>query len=442
MGAFGDGVPDYFKEAFPENLRAKAGRLVARIAPYYFRWRQRKHAGFYSSLIGATVLVRYDVVQEAFERWRDLPVTNQAKTDTLMWKNPFLLALPELNDDYREMYKAVRQAWSEGHLADLETITTQALENQMQKLGPHATRLDVLQDFMFPAFVEIVDQFYGVRFDDPRERSDFYHAQFVISSYFFGSAEGSLKTRAATQLAFNRAWEVLLARVVEARADATRRRGVMERLLAYSPDDELVTSFQLGMILGFVPTSGNGQGRLIQKLVGKRKILTAAKATYSELEDAAASGDSERESRLKQRLLKICHEALRLNYILPGLWRKARPATAEDKSAFLTLGSKESGIVRIPLGAKRVLLAGQAAMLDPRRFPRPCSFDPDRAHSSFLNYGNQMHFCVGWDLSDIIMRESVRILLKYQVDKLGFGGKGWRGAYPWSHIVKIRVPSP
>ena len=85
-----------------------------------------------------------------------------------------------------------------------------------------------------------------------------------------------------------------------------------------------------------------------------------------------------------------------------------------------------------------MLISGMAAMYDPQRHSEPRKFRPDRSYWGYLNYGYQMHYCVAWDISNIIMLEYFRALLLRKLERKPAGRFIWRGAYPWRIDARYR----
>ncbi|GAA3354262.1 cytochrome P450 [Saccharopolyspora gregorii] len=87
--------------------------------------------------------------------------------------------------------------------------------------------------------------------------------------------------------------------------------------------------------------------------------------------------------------------------------RSALPAVIEESLRLLspfasvarvTTAEVELGGLRIPADRPVVVWLG-AANRDPRRFPRPDDFDPDRAPNPHLGFGRGVHFCLGAPLA-------------------------------------------
>jgi cytochrome P450 len=65
-----------------------------------------------------------------------------------------------------------------------------------------------------------------------------------------------------------------------------------------------------------------------------------------------------------------------------------------------TLADLHVADTTIPQGATVVLLLASGSR-DPRRFPRPDEFIPDRAENTHLGFGGGLHYCVGAPLARI-----------------------------------------
>jgi cytochrome P450 len=404
--------PLYFTAAFPETLKDRITRPIGDwILPWYLRLRQRFAPAYHGWFRHYWWVLGFDAVQEVFTKWQTAPVTNYHKTDALRWDPPFLLALRDKDDNYNRIHAAVRQHWSDNRIDTLRAIARGAFESRLAQLVKSSHRIDAIQDYMIPGFLEIVDRYYGVKIRDPKDESDFVHSLFLISRFFFGHHRGEPEVRPHAQEAFDQAMRVLQEVIDDARVDPSPEPGVLSDLISAGVTDENLSSWLLGMILGFIPTSTNGQGRVLDLLLRRPEAMEWATKTVN-----------------SAKFLAVCHEALRLNYILPGLFRETRES--------LTLGAGTTRPISIKQG-ETLLVSHQTAMFDPKHFPAPKKFDPDRPKSKNLNYGHDLHFCVGWDIADIVMEETFRALVLAGFSRPRHGRWEWRGAYPWVREIAI-----
>lgn len=417
-------IPDWFDESMPGGIRAWFQHLLQRMVGALLRWFVRWRPTFRVPVAGWIVVLGFDHVQEAFSRWRAFPVPHDSKTTALGWAPPFLLAMQDLDADYEQRHAMTRQFFAEEHLPQLRTEAAAAFARHLPNPSvPGTHQQDLMWDYTYEAFIDIARAYYGLPFlqnrDDARE---FCLALFVLSGFFFGQARVD-GAPANVQLAFDLAWGAIAADVDAARGGAPAQ-GVMARALAGGVNREELISALLGMTLGFIPTSGNAHGRVLDLLLRNEDALRTAQRFARALPPPGGGANP-----ADGELLAALHESLRMHYILPGLWRVAREQTH--------LGEGLPHARRVQHGDV-LLLSGMAAMYDPARFPDPCAFRSDRGYWSYLNYGHQMHYCVGWDMANLFLVEAFRPVLRdFAIRRVPGTRTGWRGAFPWRIDVEL-----
>lgn len=417
-------APSYFDKTFPEGFTARLSRAVfSGIYPRYLRFCLHFGPAYYS-IIKKHVILSFDYVQEAFARYDDLEVPHDNKTGALKWNPAFLLARRDDDAEYRRIHGMVREYWS-ANLKDFRDIARQAFESRLTIRADGDHRIDAIHEYMIPAFWEIIEKHYGVEIQDGGEKNEFTHALLVISSFFFGSVKGSKKVLPHARKAFEATMKSLDKVIADAQKPNAQPVGVLAKMLA---DQNMakaeMPSWLLGMILGFIPTSTNAQGRALEVFLTNDEAMKWIKDNVDSVPNDKGYGGS-------GKLLAGCHEALRLNYILPALFRVAK----ND----VVLGRGTTRPYKIEKGAE-LMLSGQTAMFDPQRNPKPTRFNPYRPFVSYLNYGHRMHYCVGWDLSDIVMEETFRALALADVKAPSRRRIEWRGAFPWVNYIKVTLP--
>ena len=147
------------------------------------------------------------------------------------------------------------------------------------------------------------------------------------------------------------------------------------------------------------------------------EVLLKTPKAYEVVSSAVAENN---DSELKNALL----EALRINYIIPILWRRV----AED-----TLLGK--GTRKLKAARKGTILAisNQAAMLDGKRIHHPKHFDQNRSPDVNMAYGHNFHYCVGDQISNTILIEIFKALMACAPKRSSTKPKtNWMGMYPWN----------
>lgn len=414
-------MPDYIDSVIPQSSwRRFPTNLINFALRVLVRWFKTIRVPF----CGIRVLMGYNLVQEGFARSVELPVANEAKTDALTWDPPFLLAVERNDANYQQMHADTRDIFADPALIGTLQMRARAifdnqLDNHQNDTVPLPNQgdwvtIDLPWEYLYPAFMKIVDDYYGVVIEDA-DRDEFVGTLLVLSSFFFGQ-DNADKNKDEAQQAFDFAWAKILDQVQQ----PPPPNSALQRAVAKGLSADTMTSYFLGMILGFIPTNGNGHGRIIETLFDPGgEAMWWAKHHVNFADDQF--GD----------FLSLLHECLRLNYILPGLWRRVETP--------VTLGAGTPHRVEIKAD-DRVLLSGLAAMVDPDRHDDPCAVQPDRSYWAHLNYGHQMHYCVGWDVSNIIMVEFFRALVRRDVQKLyGSPRPKWAGGFPWTMRARYKA---
>jgi cytochrome P450 len=123
-------------------------------------------------------------------------------------------------------------------------------------------------------------------------------------------------------------------------------------------------------------------------------------------------------------LLTGLMEALRVNYIIPLLWRRAARDTFVGEGTTKHRPVREGRILAVSL---------QAAMYDRRRVKHPKRFDPDRSPTVRMIYGHEFHHCIGANIANAVLTEMFKGLLQRHPGRpAGKAKNRWVGAYPWN----------
>lgn len=267
-------------------------------------------------------------------------------------------------------------------------------------------------------------EYYGVDIK-PEDQTKFICSQLVVSGFFFVAAKPSSKqqTKDDAIQAFNDVWGLIEDRVRHYKQNPGQAHGAMKVAINHpdNPDEKLLTSYFLGMIMGFVPTNGNAHARITEVLFARPEAKAWAAHYVSATRHKAKDGE----------FLAVLHECLRMNYILPGLWREAAQPN-------LVIGEDSDAPEYVPEGTI-ILNSGMAAMFDPAHMDKPTKFLPDRSYWSYLNYGHKMHFCVGWDISNMIMIEYYRALILRNIELDPDGEVVRRGMFPWRMDARYKA---
>ena len=438
-------IPQYFKKFYPQNfltwLQSKFFSFLFWLGRVAVKWFKRIRIPFTNFVI----VLGFDLFQEVFTRWQDFPVPHDDKTKPkdqggVGWEPPFLLARPNTDTAYQKMHQYTREIFfdhidpntGEKFIDQLPQIAKDTFEGLLpDPVGNVPAERDLGWEYTYPGFLTIFEEFFGITIQDA-DQVAFVCDLLVVSGFFFSSAKASTKPAKykSAQKAFDHAWGLLLTVVEEARNNPANAKGALKYAVEmddgagnYTLSNDEITSYFLGMILGSVPTNGNAHARILEMLLKNKDAWDTA--WYYREREFHPDKDPE--------FLAVLHECLRMNYILPGLWRVA------NKDG-LVIGEGEKYELKNIKNETVLLVSGMAAMHDPKHFDNRFEFRSDRSYWAYLNYGHQMHFCVGWDMSNIMLLEYFRALVVRKFRKNPNGTIKGRSMFPWKFDVLYDAP--
>ena len=369
-----------------------------------------------------TIVTGFDEVQEVFSRQRDFEVPYEAQMEVLEWKN-FVLAMQD-TDQYHHILGNMMALWRPD---DMERIAEIVRHTAGDILQASAGTIDLISDLVTPTLLAIVEQYYGVGVSSENQQS-FFDGNLAGSGFVFSGPKISDKKAAGARAAAAAVWPVIDAAMDKARTAAAAgepvgdHETVLDRYYRSDPtgadtqeflEDEMRSSM-MAMIGGFLPTDTNATGRIMVTLMENPDARRFVQQAHQGDDDEA--------------LLRGLHETLRLNYIIPLLWRRAN-------------GDQQLGVASAPddrttIADGRILaISLQSAMADRRRVPEPDVFNADRSRDDYLIYGHRFHYCVGARISDTILLELFKLLLSVNARKPEDASRQeirWVGMYPWN----------
>lgn len=393
-------VPPYFKQYYPGGFKGWKSRLIIRLSGRILRCLVRFCKRFRLPFKDWLVITGFDLTQEVFNRSVDFPTPNNDAANVLGWVPPYLLAIQDDDAAFRKMHEETRAIFADSSLLgdQLKTDARSSFEDLLPDpvMGDSWRDIDLAWGYTYPGFLNFVRRYYGITVED-QQAVKFVCALLVVSGFFFGGPDNSNKQgkKILAQQAFKDAWDVVEQQVVYWKLNFPSAAGAMKVALQKYPNlpVDTLTSYFLGMILGFIPTNGNGHARILEILL-KNGIARVKSRQFL---------PAKYESNLDGEFLRVLIECLRLNYILPGLFRVARGTD-------LVLGEGTTQFRRVK-DKTTILVSNMAAMHDPDYMKKPKEFHMNRNNLNYLHYGYQMHFCVGWDISNRVMIEYFRALI-------------------------------
>ena len=383
--------------------------LVRQLIPATFGFLRKVAPVFRFPFTNTVIVTSFDNVQEVFQRQNDFPVPYQRQINYLDWNPTFLLAMKD-TPAYWETLKQVKELWRMSDLDFVRQIAREVSEAELEKAGG---RIDAIQGLMVPVTEAVIKRYYGVPIP-AEDKQSFFDGCMHVAGFLFGSQSLAPKAVASAQDAISIVWKVIDEAIAAAHKKPLPDTTIIGRCHAQKiVDDQHLRSYLMGMIMGYLPTNtlanGHAFDTILQNKDGYRFGL-----------EAAGAGD-------RTGMLHVVKEALRISYILPGLWRTA----PEDQE--IGIGSTKT--YKIKKG-RMVYISGMSAMLDSRRIAKPYEFNPNRSRDVYLIYGYHFHYCVGAAIADVMMEEIFIALLRREpkpVGKMTFNGN-----FPWNLVITYK----
>ncbi len=397
-------TPFSLEPSRPSKLGQAVLDFVMRsVVPTVFGFLRNVAPVFRVPFTNIVLVTRFDDVQEICSRHNEFPVPYRPLVDAIDWLPAFLLALKD-TPDYRRMLAEVHALWRRDDIPFVRRIAREASEAALAK---HGGRIDAIQDLMVPVTIAVIERYYGIAIKD-EDLAPFRDGSMYLAGYLFGGQTLTPEKIATGKRAIDAVWKPIDAAIAAGRAQPMSADTIIGRCQAQGiTDDAHLRSYLMGMIVGYLPTNTNANGRIIDVVldtpVAHDAALAAARATDYDA------------------MLRVVHESLRMNYILPGLWRTT------DTQREIGAGTGRSH----KIDAKRLIyISFMAAMMDKRRIPDPNRFDPDRSRDVYMIYGHRFHWCVGAMIADAMMQEIFMAVMKRapkRESKLVMNGN-----FPWN----------
>ncbi|NVJ99095.1 MAG: cytochrome P450 [Alphaproteobacteria bacterium] len=377
--------------------------LVRHLIPAVFGLLRRIAPVFRFPFTNTVIVTSFDHVQEVSSRQNDFPVPYQKQVDLLGWKPSFLLAMKD-TPDYWKTLEQVKKMWADDDLVFVRQIAKEVSEEALNRSGG---KIDAIQQLMVPVTEAVIERYYGVPIP-AEKRAAFFDATMHVAGFLFGSQNLTDKSIATAQGAAKLVFSVIDDAISAARQKPLPENTVIGRCHAQDiTDDQHLRSYLMGMIMGYLPTNTLANGHALDIILNNQ--------------DAYKYGQTAATETNYDLVLKVVHEALRISYILPGLWRTTPQETE------LGIGSAKT--YKVEKG-RMIYISAMAAMMDKRRIKSPNTFDPYRSRDVYMIYGYQFHYCVGAAIADVMMQEIFMAVLKRQPK--ANGKMVFNGNFPWS----------
>jgi cytochrome P450 len=364
-----------------------------------------------------TVLVTgFDSVQEVYARNHDFEVPYEQRVAILRWQG-FILALQD-TPEYHDMYDGISrlwQPWDTAHVLEIARATTESI-----LATTTSEHLDFIQGLVKPVLMSIVEQHYGVKVP-AAQVEPFFEGNLAGSGFVFEGPKITKKQTDIATAAIDAVWPVLDAAMAAAREHPDPTTVLGRYYSGGGPDPSFseakMRSALMTMIGGYLPTCMNGSGRIMDVLLTRPDAMKFMKDAVSAEQDGI--------------LLTGIQEALRMNYIIPILWRRAA------RDTYIGEGTTKHRAIR---KGTNLAVSLQAGMYDRRRVKNPKRFDPNRSSTVRMVYGHQFHYCIGASIANTVLLEIFKGVLKRQPAHAGEKDR-WVNDYPWNIWLTLSPPS-
>jgi cytochrome P450 len=334
------------------------------------------------------LVTRFDDVREVLTQDQVFEVPYGDKAVELIGGTNFLLGM-QRSELYWRYQQLVMKAFRFDEAKSTVPPLTFRLAQELLDAGDG--EIDAVEGLLTRVAVLISRDYFGVPISDLTE---FGHWMIAMSTHVFVDAATVVPPhKAAADAAAQRVRAVVDEAIALAKKGVCTPGTVLARLVEMqksTPDleDNVIRSFLIGMILGFVPTDTVAAGNILEIMLERPQYLARAKA-------AARAGDDD----LLQRCL---FEALRFKHIHWGLTRICK------KNYTIAAGSARATAVRP--GAK-VLASTWAAMFDGNHIEHPNAYDPGRQPADYMLLGYAMHWCIGAFIAYAHVTQTFKALL-------------------------------
>jgi cytochrome P450 len=349
----------------------------------------------------------FDAVQEVHSRHFDFEVPYEERLRILRWQG-FILSLQD-TPEYHDMHDGITRLWQPSDTARVQEIARATTASILATAT--SEEFDFIQELVKPVLMSIVEQHYGVKIPKAQVQP-FFEANLAGSSFVFGGPKIKKKDTDVAVQAIDCAWPVIDAAMAAAREEPDPTTVLGRYYSGGTPDpsfDEAkMRSALMTMIGGYLPTSTNASGRVMDVLLARADAMQFMRDAVTANQDGV--------------LLTGIQEALRLNYIIPRLWRRAANDT------YIGEGTTKHRSIR---KGTNLLVSLQAGMTDGRRIKNPRRFDPNRSTTVRMVYGHEFHYCIGASIANTVLVEIFKGVLRRQPVHAHKPDR-WVNAYPWN----------
>ena len=282
-------------------------------------------------------------------------------------------------------------------------------------------RINAVRDLITSVPVGVARDYFGLDIQ-PSEERDFAEWSIAQSTMCFADFFGNKDLRRQTLIASAKLVRITDRSIEVARSNKSKKVTPLSRLLELqkaTPDkisDADIRGAMISMVAAFVPTNTMAASHMLDVLLSRPEAFKLAVSAANEDRDVD---------------LQAClYEAMRFKPLNPGPMRFANVdvVVAEGKKHVKTIKKGST-----------LIACTQSAMMDDRVLRDPLNFDPERPYSAYMLYGHGMHWCIGAQIANTQITQTLKALLQKPNLRRASGKAGklikW-GAFPDSLNVE------
>ena len=281
--------------------------------------------------------------------------------------------------------------------------------------------LNAVRDLITAIPVRVARDYFGYDIQ-PDEERDFAEWSIAQSTMCFADFFGSKDLRRQTLIASAKLVRITDRSIEVARSGKSKKITPLSRLLdlqKQAPEkisDADIRGVLISMVAAFVPTNTMAASHMLDVLFSRPEAFKLAVSAANEGRDAD---------------LQAClYEAMRFKPLNLGPMRFA------NEDVVVAEGTKHAKTIK---KGSSLIASTQSAMMDDRVLRNPLKFDSERPYSAYMLYGHGMHWCVGAQIANTQITQTLKALLQKPNLRRASGKAGklvkW-GAFPDSLNVE------
>jgi cytochrome P450/glutathione S-transferase len=426
-------------------LKQHLGDWFARRQPGLFTFLQNHLPVLKVPFAPVAVVSRGSLVVEALTRDLDFTIEEINSAHMASQKGAFFLGWDRNNPQFDRERNFSRACVRSDDLPLVRAVMREEADKVIAA-NMRFGKLDVADTLCRPAYVRLIDRYFGVA--GPNDRVMMAWIRILFYDLFLNLTRNESVHERAVKAGVERAeWvrAIILDRMRVLDAGGELPDNVLNRMIRLSRqpgyewvDEDVINRNIGGIISGVVETSNKAVIYSLTVLLDRPDMLRRA----AELAVARRETKADEEITMaKDPMYGFVAECLRFMPVQPGVLRFS------EREQTLTGGGTRRYTIR---PRTTVLCLTAAAMRDPADFPDPGSFDPTRAAAGapYKNWGFALHECFGRYINTVLIPDLVAAVLRLpnlgRDDSRAGRGAGLRteGGFPNNFVVTFDAPKP